>query len=704
MAQVRTLDTILEEAEGLLAKAASLWGMDETSTTLVATPLLADIAQCVEDSTRPRRRHLYANAIHPLGPVSLDTLSTTLKRCLDEARDVLIGYRDITLPQAVAAGQTGCVSLRTFSSLLKAKATLYADVRRLRDITQHCQKKITDACQDDASRRKRMVAQLESIAKQHGLESYCDESTQGQPHTTVMLAGAVVELKGIDQMEAKVTYALPEDPPASATTIDCSLLGQLLTRTLKSGDLASFEEQIAWLAAVDRYTKSNDQVDFFHCMRVIRQDMSTIFQREMSICSGDISTVLLYGHGLPLSDRVHPGPAVAYWAPRALLVGTDWERVSRCLTVSEDDNIDTDIDSLKSFHYFHLQLELSSTSHNFLSKKQTTYLAPPTKEASNTDLSTINTDTEETQYVSEDSAALLNAPLKFIVPNTPASIQCTAWLSPGVVLTSTMAAELTRVIGLNTNLENTMPQLDTLDSSLSFYEALVRESTNEPLSKQQPLYFTDQMAFRTKLPASSIVHEYALVSSPPTVGIWLQRIPVSHLYQWAKIERLIRQQLVFNALFKSCFSAEMAHVLDPVTRRPFTAKESELDDEIPIEHPLWIDESIRVEVAVHHPPHAFLLSFLPPNMADYICLEVSVSAENALPAVKRLADFSTAAPTAIGDMHTSMNDEQAAMLDAICHEQKMTQVIRASESVPLLIHWLLCRFDEHGRMEWAGDM
>ena len=91
-------------------------------------------------------------------------------------------------------------------------------------------------------------------------------------------------------------------------------------------------------------------------------------------------------------------------------------------------------------------------------------------------------------------------------------------------------------------------------------------------------------------------------------------------------------------------------------------------------------------------------------MTDYICLEASVSAETTLPAVKRLADFNTGAPTTTDGIHTGMNDEQAAMLDAICHEQKMTQVIRASEHVPLLIHWLLCRFDEHGRMDWTDDV
>jgi hypothetical protein len=56
-----------------------------------------------------------------MGPINIDTLSLALKRYLNEARDLLMSYRDTTLPRAVAEGQTGCVSLRTFSSLLKVK-------------------------------------------------------------------------------------------------------------------------------------------------------------------------------------------------------------------------------------------------------------------------------------------------------------------------------------------------------------------------------------------------------------------------------------------------------------------------------------------------------------------------------------------------------------------------------------------------------
>ncbi|KAI8052288.1 hypothetical protein BDF22DRAFT_687470 [Syncephalis plumigaleata] len=588
MAQVRTLDTILEEVECLLVKAANLWELKETNVSLAVAPFLSDIAQCSEESIR--RRHLYANGMHPMGPINIDTLSLALKRYLAEARDLLMSYRDTTLPRAIAEGQTGCVSLRTFSSLLKEEATLHADVRRLREMTQYCQKQIVNACQDDTSRRKRLISQLESIAKRHGLESYCDETTQGQLHTTVMLAGAVVvidvELKqSLNTIEAKVTYALPEDSTNSNT--ENLLLDQLLTRTLKSEDMASFEEQVAWLAAIDRYTKLNSSVDFFHCMQILQHDIATIFQREMSICSGDISTVLLYGHGVPLSDRVHPGPVVAYWAPRTLLVGTDWERFNQCLTISEGVD-DLDIDSLKAFHYLHLQLEQSSSIHKYLSKEQSTYLAPSNDGDTLTNLDATLGETGESQYVSEDTAALLNSPLRFIQPNTPASIQCTAWLSPGVVVTLSMAQEIAQSVGLeldpnNNNNNNNNMSIDNVDHSLSFYEALVRESAGITTSdnKEMPLYFTEAMAFRKKLPTSNLTHEYAMVSSPPTVGIWLQRIPITHPYQLAKVERLIRQQLVFNALFKSCFSAEMAHLLDPNTRLPISMKEGDM------EHSLW---------------------------------------------------------------------------------------------------------------------
>jgi hypothetical protein len=100
-------------------------------------------------------------------------------------------------------------------------------------------------------------------------------------------------------------------------------------------DFKAFEKNLSWLAQVDKYTKMQtelEQVDFFHCMYVLRQDLFSIFQRELSICSGDLSAILLYGHGLPLSDLVQPGPAIAYWAPRSIIIGIQWEALNQLIT------------------------------------------------------------------------------------------------------------------------------------------------------------------------------------------------------------------------------------------------------------------------------------------------------------------------------------------------------------------------------------
>jgi hypothetical protein len=49
----------------------------------------------------------------------------------------------------------------------------------------------------------------------------------------------------------------------------------------RSEDMTLFEEHVAWLAAIDKYTKLNSPMDFFHCMQILQHDMATIFQREM---------------------------------------------------------------------------------------------------------------------------------------------------------------------------------------------------------------------------------------------------------------------------------------------------------------------------------------------------------------------------------------------------------------------------------------
>jgi hypothetical protein len=222
--QTRTLDTILEDIESLLTNAARLWGIHTEQTK--------------DTSTNPPIHPFQGHTLHALGPVSLNDLRAALNSRLEEARKVLIEYRDTTLPQAVASGQTGCASLRTFASLLNDETKLRHDVRRLRDKALECQQLIVSACQDESSRIKQLVDRLESIAKKHELQSYReDPKRNGQQHITVTLAGAIVvvdiEIHGINKIEAKVTYALPDDRPDNGTNLENTLIDQLLAHTLR---------------------------------------------------------------------------------------------------------------------------------------------------------------------------------------------------------------------------------------------------------------------------------------------------------------------------------------------------------------------------------------------------------------------------------------------------------------------------------------
>jgi hypothetical protein len=101
-------------------------------------------------------------------------------------------------------------------------------------------------------------------------------------------------------------------------------------------------------------------------------------------------------------------------------------------------------------------------------------------------------------------------------------------------------------------------------------------------------------------------------------------------------------------------------------------------------------DAIRVEIAVTNAPHSILLSFPFLGTNEFIVLEISISHENALTSVRRIVELNSI--------------EQSILLETICNEEKMTQVIRMSESIPLLVDWLLRRFEESGNMDWSHSI
>ena len=88
---------------------------------------------------------------------------------------------------------------------------------------------------------------------------------------------------------------------------------ELLTKILHEKNLKTFQETLKRLAFYDKATATY-QMDVFHTLKCLENDLKTIHQQELAAAGQDLQTVMLQGHGIPKFYQDSLAPEIVFYS------------------------------------------------------------------------------------------------------------------------------------------------------------------------------------------------------------------------------------------------------------------------------------------------------------------------------------------------------------------------------------------------------
>jgi hypothetical protein len=135
-------------------------------------------------------------------------------------------------------------------------------------------------------------------------------------------------------------------------------------------------------------------------------------------------------------------------------------------------------------------------------------------------------------------------------------------LDPPVVVARDRALDMMRLVQAKYTEQSPITTAidEEEDGSIFLFEALVRETVPAQAIPQGdwPMFFSHRCTWHTDSMGSATIHPqtYTLTSDPTTIqAVHVSCIPFSHPSQVQPLLDILRQQLLFNSLFQSCFHA-----------------------------------------------------------------------------------------------------------------------------------------------------
>lgn len=161
----------------------------------------------------------------------------------------------------------------------------------------------------------------------------------------------------------------------------------------------------------------------------------------------------------------------------------------------------------------------------------------------------------------------------------------------------------------------------------------------------------DASALECSVDVMGTVHHY-VHSGPLVGGIMVARIPFTHPQQLLQILQLVRQQVIFNELVRSCFNP--SHALSP--------------------NPHPSDPSKFLVEIVTEPPHTICATFLHPVTQNLICTEIKCGLGGTIDA----------------KLHSHKPLNTSVPPDAPpCSATFATKILNACHSIPLALKYIL---------------
>eukprot|EP01133_Synstelium_polycarpum_P018958 gene18958-22692_t len=227
-------------------------------------------------------------------------------------------------------------------------------------------------------------------------------------------------------------------------------------------------------------------------------------------------------------------------------------------------------------------------------------------------------------------------------------------LEPPVHVTAEIMSSIYGVLGTG----YTAPRMDGVRSQLAWLEnQVIGVTTRDKTPLEAPF---DAVVLG--------VHQRYYYAGSMHVGMEVSRIPLGNSSQMLGIIQLLRQQLVFNGLFKSCF-LPFGDANSPATKIP-TVNPSE--------------EDIPIFEVTCRPPHSINIIFLHPRHVEFSSLTIQVGLGGVVTAT---IESSNPPDPSMADQEVSMTDPTST--NPFCSNEYLTKLLTASNSIPVTFTYLL---------------
>ncbi|KAF0415601.1 mediator of RNA polymerase II transcription subunit 1-domain-containing protein [Gigaspora margarita] len=522
-ADPKRIHILLRELQNLIKNAQEQWGITLTGQGSINDKLKAFAP--------------VANAVHPLGPVNIVGLSTEFSQKIALIRSTLSNFRNTTVHDISQLNLSiGSDSLlKRYQFALLEESNNLNTVSEVRENIKICKELALDICQNSQDTFKFVIQQTSIFCKQLGLKVWEVEQSHGST-LTLSISGSIIVMDiKFDEtahkiVQVTITYThKPEDDDR---------IDNLLTLQLSNFRYFKlFKKNLQALATLDTLSKIYS-ANCFHCIRCISNDVKSIYEKEFSALAGDIQKILTDGHGIPLFHVERVGPSIAYWAPKFRIHETDWNNVKDIIAKGDS------CESLGLFYQLWIMMEESRSRNTFLPIERNHYLI----EENDDEYELL----QSYDFMPQDlTFPLLPTPLKFLQQpkddsQTSANIQFVLWLFPPVYVTDTVAKEIEDLAGFfGSRIMTDDPK------SLSLEQLLISDIV--PPAKMTRGSTMD-VSWEKKFEDSPYTQIYTL-DIKHTNAKKIERIPFIYPFQIFSFIEILRQQLVYNALFQSCFNS-----------------------------------------------------------------------------------------------------------------------------------------------------
>jgi len=573
---------------------------------------------------------------------SIYELESDFHQSINLVRESLTKFKETCLPNEKDKKKED-LTLRKVSLILKDQNHNRQISKDWKSTCSDCLEALRQVCKVD--KLQIMKKSLIELADDLKLQYFCDPYTKGLCCEKISLFGKTIVIDvGLDKDGNAILIELA--PPEKISKI--KTIESLLKNNLRDNNIKKFYEILSNIAYLDKH--STDDSDLFHNIQCIENTLTSIYEVESK--DRAIPDIIQYGHGYPLISVNRFGPSVIYWGTPSALRQINWIEFSK----AEDEEKAT----VLNLGFYIANITIINTKGNsfFLPKSHKNYIRSTSDMAEDgLTTSTIETPLAELQFIT----AIQNL-------NPLSNKTYCLTLDPPIIATSNMEKQILNILHSD---DDPNKQCDFVDNNIQMFNSLLFK--NNQLSIENLLVhdkFSSVSDF-SKIENSfyikkkNIYPQQYMFNSSKVNGIVVRHIPFTDPSQIYPIYKLLRQQLVFNTLFQSCMD-----VKDDKTGMPVKNTFEEFH--------------VILEVFIANAPNEMNIIFNHPSKPGLINVTINIPLEN--PAENLKVQYT--------EKSLIKNDNQflggfTDMQDEKLRSEKLTQVLKLSYNIPLLVHYLM---------------